>query len=31
MLNRARRRARETLRKNVEVFEGIGYREVGES
>ena len=31
VLNRARRRARETLRKNVEVFEGIGYREVGES
>jgi hypothetical protein len=31
VLNRARRRARETLRKNVEVFEGIGYRESGES
>ncbi len=31
MLNRARRRARETLRTNVEVFEGIGYREAGES
>ncbi len=28
MLNRARRRARETLVKDIEVFEGIGYRKV---